>query len=304
MNTNTTGSVFVTGGTGVIGSRICDTLGIKLPLPRFELLENIASQKLLLKGYDTVVHCAAMASSRKIARATVMSTNVEGTRRLAEAAREAGIAKFLFLSSAKVFGETTLAGTPFTDKTPFNPGSVYAESKVLAEEMLMAMHTPREFEVIILRPSVVVSDSAKGAVAMISSLASKGLPFPVIRPDSMRSFLSIDNLCSAVRLAMEHPNSPGKAFLVSDGMPISTKMFYEVLTESFGRHSLPFRVPNSVTRIVAEAIGINSIWQRLFGNFEVDSSRIMNELGWSPTYTTEDYLRATFSIKGASNLTD
>ena len=93
-----------------------------------------------LAGFDAIVHLAALSNDPlgSLDPALTLDVNAEGTLRLARAAREAGVRRFVFASSCSMYGAS---GTDdaLDETAPLRPLTAYAESKVLAEEGLFAL---------------------------------------------------------------------------------------------------------------------------------------------------------------------
>lgn len=283
---------FITGTSGVLGARIAEVLSIDSP--RLDITKDVGWPEVL-SGRRRVVHCAAVASSRGIDDARVHEVNVAGAKRVAWFAREAGVKRFVFISTVKVFGESTREGQIFSDSDPVNPVSVYAQSKALAEEELRKLHQPGVFDVVILRPTVVLSPSAKGAVGAMIKYARRGiLPFPVSTRSNLRDFVSLDNLVDAVICALNHPDAGGQSFSVTDGGAVSTRELYLAIAASSGRKGRLFRIPATVIQNLAGVLGKHDLIERIFGNLEVDSSLIQSSLGWQPMRGTLEYAGEAF----------
>ncbi len=95
-----------------------------------------------LDGFDAVVHLAALSNDPlgELDESLTTEINYQGTVRLAEAARKAGVGRFVFASSCSMYG----AGgdqRPVTEEAPLRPLTAYAESKVKAEEHLAELAT-------------------------------------------------------------------------------------------------------------------------------------------------------------------
>ena len=90
-----------------------------------------------LGGFDAVVHLAALSNDPlgALDPDLTMDVNLDGTIRLARAAREAGVARFLFASSCSMYGATS--DKLVDESAPLRPLTAYAESKVRAEEALV-----------------------------------------------------------------------------------------------------------------------------------------------------------------------
>ena len=97
-----------------------------------------------LAGFDAVVHLAALSNDPlgSLDPALTLDVNAEGTLRLARAAREAGVRRFIFASSCSMYGAS---GTDdaLDESAPLHPLTAYAESKVRAEEGLFALAGPK-----------------------------------------------------------------------------------------------------------------------------------------------------------------
>lgn len=284
---------FFTGASGRVGRVLAGRLGlspVRLDLTR---TDGWSEQ---LRGKRRVIHCAGLASSKGTSPEKVMEVNLEGTRRIAGIARDCGVGRFLFLSSVKVFGENTADGEFFSDDSPRKPISVYAESKARAEDALMELHESGSFEVIILRPTVVLSPAAGGAVGMMESLARRGLPFPVPSGGNQRDFVSVENLVDAILHSVDHPLSPGQSFCVRDGAPVSTGELFEAMSENHGRPGHKLIIPRRASLLTSRCLGKETAWHRLFGNLRVDDSGIRQSLGWQPLHSTIEFVENGFTI--------
>lgn len=286
-------STFLTGGSGRVGRVLAGRLGItpvKVDLTRDDgWMEQF-------RGKHRVIHCAGLASSRGTSPERVKEVNLEGTCRIARLARDCGVRRFLFLSSVKVFGENTADGECFSDDSPRNPSSVYAESKARAEDALMELHQSGTFEVVILRPTVVLSPGAGGAVGLMETLARRGLPFPVPSGGNQRDFVSVENLVDAILHSVDHPASAGGSFCVRDGAPISTGDLFEAMAGISGRRGHKLIVPRQPSLLISRSLGLEATWNRLLGNLRVDDSGIRQSLGWQPLHSTIEFVENGFTI--------
>jgi nucleoside-diphosphate-sugar epimerase len=93
-----------------------------------------------LRGFDAVVHLAAICNDPlgELDPELTGDMNYRATVRLAEVARKAGVARFLFSSSCSMYG-VSAGGNALDETADFNPQTAYARSKVLAERELTAM---------------------------------------------------------------------------------------------------------------------------------------------------------------------
>jgi nucleoside-diphosphate-sugar epimerase len=91
----------------------------------------------VLAGHDAVVHLAALSNDPlgDLSPELTKAINFEATVRLAHAAKEAGIGRFVFSSSCSMYGASE-EGHAVDESAPLKPLTAYAESKVLSEEAL------------------------------------------------------------------------------------------------------------------------------------------------------------------------
>lgn len=163
-------NILVTGAAGLVGTAVVRRLaadGQSLTATdmrdanvpdgvRFEAadLTNQTAMAALLQCHavDTVIHCGAISGPMVAADDPhlVAAVNVGGTLNLVEAARKAGVTRFLALSSTSVYGlQATL--NPVTEDAPLNATDVYGASKIAMEAILRAYRYDLGVPTIVLR---------------------------------------------------------------------------------------------------------------------------------------------------------
>ena len=106
-----------------------------MPQPDREIIRDVRSLTVRdLEGFDCVIHLAAISNDPMgdLDPEITRSINARGSIALARAAKVAGVPRFLFSSSCSIYGQTE--GRPLAEEDALNPVSVYAESKIAAEE--------------------------------------------------------------------------------------------------------------------------------------------------------------------------
>jgi nucleoside-diphosphate-sugar epimerase len=175
---------------------------------------------------DVVVHAAArvhvMHETATDALSEYRRMNVEGTLDLARRAVEAGVKRFVFISSIKVNGDTTARGVPFKADDEPGPSDPYGVSKFEAEEALKALARETGLEVVIIRPPLVYGPGVKANFRNMLNWLSKGVPLPLGSITNRRSLVSIGNLVDFIVTCIDHPRAANQTFLVSDGEDLST----------------------------------------------------------------------------------
>lgn len=255
-----------------------------------------------LVDVHTIVHCAARAhvlrEQATDALAAFREVNVAGTLRLAQQAAEAGVQRFVFLSSIGVNGNQT--HVPFDEAAPPHPHDAYAVSKLEAEQALLALAAQTGMEVVIIRPPLVYGPGAPGNFASLVRWVHRGLPLPLGSVHNRRSFVALENLVSLVLLCADRERSrlaANQVFVVADGEDVSTSTLLRKVARAAGRPSRLLPVPASWLRAGASLLGKRAVADRLLGNLQVDATKARTLLGWRPVVTMDEQLAKMFEHK-------
>jgi len=247
--------ILVTGLSGFIGS----SLG-----PALESCgHDVRNQGM--SGCDAVVHLANIAHARAD-RQLLWRVNVDGTARAATQAVEAGVRRFVYLSSVK-------ARDPIDD---------YGRAKQAAEEALQRIAAESRMELVVLRPPLVYGPRVRANFLALMRAIAQGWPLPLASIENRRSLVYVGNLCEAIAACLESPAAARKTFYVADGEAISTPALCRAIGMALGRPARLFRFPPALLPV-----------EKLTGSLVVDDSAIRRELGWRPPFSLEEGLRAT-----------
>jgi nucleoside-diphosphate-sugar epimerase len=305
--------IFITGGSGFIGHAVCTALveaghsvtcvarsSRRLPSGCQEVFVPSIGPETdwmdSLEGVEAVVHLAARAHVMREDAADPLDAfrqvNALGTLRLARAAAEAGVRRFVFLSSVKVNGDVT-GDRPFTETDPADPGDPYASSKLEAEQGLAEIAGEGGMEIVVLRPPLVYGPGVKGNFLSLLQLCDRGLPLPLGGIANRRSLLSLDNLVDAIGLCLTHPAAAGGTYLLRDGEDLGTAELIRRLSAALGRPPRLFAVPTTLLKTLGRCLGRRAEMERLLGSLVVDDGKIRRELGWSPPCSLDQGFAAT-----------
>jgi nucleoside-diphosphate-sugar epimerase len=252
-----------------------------------------------LLGVEVVVHCAGrahvMSESEVDPLTAFRAVNFYGTLNLARQAVNAGVKRFLFISTIGVNGSHTRIGKPFSEENLPQPQNAYALSKWEAELGLMRISAETGLEVVIIRPPLVYGYNAPGNFGELMRAVERGKILPLGAIENQRSLVALDNLVDLIFTCSHHPNAANQTFLVSDGEDISTTELLKYISSALGLNARLIPIPRAIILVGAWLVGKSDIAQRLCGNLQVDISKARKLLGWVPVISVKEGLRRAVS---------
>jgi nucleoside-diphosphate-sugar epimerase len=314
--------VFVTGGSGFVGGHAIEAFVREghevLALARSESSADVvrgygatpvrgelgAVSPDSLERVDAILHSAAFVEEYGT-RAQFWSANVEGTTQLLDAARSAGVRRFLHVGTeAAVFDGRDLVDIDETYPYPSRQRFLYSETKAEAERRVLA-RDGASMTTVSIRPRFVWGPRDNSVLPAVLRMARAG-SFAWLDGGSQRtSTTHVYNLVRAFVLALDAKNVGGRAYFVADDEVGTTREFLTALARTQGVE-LPTRsVPGWLARPLAS---ITECSWRLVGakstppmtrfavsmmscTVTVRTDRARAELGWSPVITAAEGLR-------------
>ncbi len=302
--------ILVTGANGFVGSAVASRLvsseqfaavcGVRDPSRAWLSCEHISFElgaelpAAALAGITAIVHTAArvhvMAEEGADDLDAFRAVNVEGTIKLANSAAQAGVKRFIFISSIKVNGECTRLGQPFSSNDIPAPVDAYGISKREAEDALVTLGARTGMEVVIIRPPLVYGPGVKANFLNMLKWVERGVPLPFGSINNRRSMVALDNLVDLIVRCIEHPAAPGNTFLVSDGEDKSTTQLLRHVAQALGVSALLIPVPQRFLSLCLVLVGKKALSVRLCASLQVDMQRTCELLQWSPPVGIEQAL--------------
>jgi UDP-glucose 4-epimerase len=249
-----------------------------------------------LEGASVVVHLAARAhvirERATDAERAYREANVVATERLARAAAGAGVERFVFVSSIKVNGESTLAGHPFREVDPPRPGDAYARSKWEAEQRLVEIARASRLVLSILRPPLVYGPQVGGNFLALWRAVARGVPLPFACIVNRRHLLYVGNLVHAIVALADARIYAGGTWLVADSESVSTPELAQRIADALGVRARLIPLPVGWLSAGAAAIGRRTLVPRVAGSLEIDARALAERIGPLP-FTLDEGLVAT-----------
>lgn len=245
---------------------------------------------------DCVVHLAArvhvMNDSTSDPDAAFRAMNVDGTLRVAEAARQHGVRRIVFVSSIKAVAETD-DGQPLREDCPAHPEDPYGRSKHDAEVLLRQFGEATGLETVIVRPPLVYGPEVRANFLRMMDAVARGIPLPLGSISARRSVLYVENLADALLKCVTDPRAAGECFHVADDNPPSITGLLRLVGDAVGKPARLLPVPATALHVIGKLTGRSAAIDRLTGSLQLDTERIKRVLGWQPPYTTREGLEAT-----------
>ncbi len=224
--------------------------------------------------------------------------NTEGTRKLLEAAQQAGVQKFIYFSSVKAVGDSDTQPMDESVQTPAE--TPYGQSKYAAEQLVL--HGGYVPHPVVIRPSMVYGKSEKGNLPRMIQAIRRGAFPPLPETYNRRSMVHVDDVVQAAILAAEKPEAAGQVYIVSDGQAYSSRQIYDWIRVALGKSPLNVAIPMGLLNLLAKVgDGIGRILGRRFpfdsdaldkltGSAWYSSAKIQRDLGFIPKHTLQSSL--------------
>lgn len=316
--------VFLTGGTGLIGSHTAALLaerghdvvalcrrgadtgflrGLGCEVVGGDVTDAAGTLVDLVRGCSHIVHGAALVYAGDDWPA-VRRVNVEGTRNVLEAAARAGVPHAVHLSSVAVYG--TVEGE-VDERTPVDgplpQDDYYARSKREAEREARAVEARTGLAVTVLRPSSVYGERDRLMTRRVARMARGPVSFLLGSGGNTIPTVYAGNVAEAVLLALEAGRG-GATFDVGMDHPLTQRALLEGIAEGLGKRPRLIPLPAGLVRAAAaalQALGMKTpgskhlplvrVVRLALGENPYRSRAIRRELGWRPSHRHEDALR-------------
>ena len=265
-------------------------------------LAIIESVERAAEGVNVVYHIAATYREAGQPDAAYRRINVDGTRHVLDAAHAAGARRVVHCSTGGVHGH--ISNPPANEDAPFNPGDVYQETKLEAEQLAREFGRTHSLEVVIARPIGIYGPGDSRFLKMFRGLA-RGR-FPLLGSGEIFYHLTyIDDLVEGFRLCGEVATAAGKTFLLAGARFTTLNELIELIAKELGvdppRLHLPvwpFWTAGLLCEVICVPLRLEPPLYRRRVDFYTksrafDITRARTELGYDPKIDLTEGIRRT-----------
>jgi dihydroflavonol-4-reductase len=253
-------------------------------------------------GMDVVYHIAATYREAGQPDAAYTKVNVDGTRHLLEAAKNAGARRVVHCSTGGVHGH--IEHPPANEDAPLAPGDVYQETKLQAEQLAREFGRRADLDVVIVRPIGIYGPGDRRFLKLFRGLAHGR--FRVLGSGEVFYHLTyIDDLVEGFRLCGETPAAAGRTYLLAGPRYTTLNELVRLIAielhvepPAFHLPVWPFWLAGFACEVVCVPLGIEPpIYRRRVDFFTksraFDTTRARTELGFHPVVDLQEGIRRT-----------
>lgn len=287
--------VLVTGSEGFLGKKICKFLEKKkYKVLRFSksLGDDVRDFNQCLeasKKVDGIIHCAAILNEKSN---ELFDVNVLGTQNIVNAALQNRVKKFVFISTAGVYGETT---KPACETCKPNPQTSYEKSKWIAE-LIVKKNIKKAC---ILRPALIIG--ANKYWKSIIKLISKGFPL-IGNGRNLFHLAYVEDVANAAVFCVENKKASGETFNVACKEPLTLEQTVIEIKKELGLKPSTIKIPKNLGMLLAyiysffkeDTLLLPEHVERLTRNRIYSIEKIIS-YGFEPKYSMREAIKATIN---------
>lgn len=237
-----------------------------------------------LRGVDAVIHFAAESHvDRSIEDAAAfVRTNVDGTHNLVHASRQAGVPRFVHVSTDEVYGSLGDEGE-FTEHSPIQPNSPYAATKAASDLLVLAYVRTHRFPAVVTRCSNNYGpfQFPEKFIPLMIAQAMNGQKLPVYgQGTNVRDWIHVDDHCDAIEVVLQK-GRVGEVYNIGGGREMRNIDVARLILKTLGK-------PEDLIEFVKDRPGHDL-------RYAINCDKLAGETGWSAQVGFDDGLAQTIA---------
>lgn len=250
-------------------------------------LHNIQPDKIDFRGFDVVLHLAAIVHKRKsTSPEKYFIINRDLCSEVAKQAKHQGVKQFILLSTIKVYGKYISGSMPWNEESICIPEDPYGISKYEAELSLRKLED-LDFRVSIIRTPMVYGKGVAANMLRMIRLIEKFPVLPFLNVKNSRHYTYIENLIGYIDRIIEVKASG--TFIVIDGKGISTEELVSYISKFLNRKTILISLPGFIIKTGISLIP--KFFDTLYNSYYLDNTKTKEILNYTPPYSTEEGLK-------------
>jgi dTDP-glucose 4,6-dehydratase len=216
-----------------------------------------------------------------------VETNVGGTQSLLEAARQAGVGRFVQISTDEVYGSLGAEGR-FSETSPIKPSSPYSASKAASDLIALSYHHTYGLDVVVTRCSNNYGpyQFPEKLIPLMIANAMEGRKLPVYGDGmQVRDWIHVEDHCAALLAALEK-GAPGEVYNIGSDNEWPNLMIVRAILKELGKDA-------SLIEHVKDRLGHDR-------RYAIDARKAHEQLGWAPRISFAQGLASTVAWYGAN----
>ncbi len=319
--------VFITGALGFVGRALAARyrqsgaevrgLDMRADAPAGVVAGDVAKPQAWqahLEGCDLVIHTAAIVTNN-VARDQAWRVNVLGTRAVLAAAQQAGVKRFVHLSSLAAM--RFILADQADETAPVMPtGNPYVDTKIAGERVVLSAHAAGEMTCTVIRPADIYGPGSRPWTIVPVQMMKKGLFLLPAHGQGVFRAIYIDDLVDGVMLAAEKDEGRGQILIIGGERAVTCDRFFGYYSRMLGQGEHPRSFGTGVAVAIAEAgrliftllgkqteLGRGAI-EMLSKKTTVSNAKARRLLGWEPKVDLDEGMRRTEAWLRAQGMLD
>jgi nucleoside-diphosphate-sugar epimerase len=318
--------ILVTGATGFLGSHIVDSLNKNghevraLARTTSDLTHlrkagaeisfgDVSDYESLLaaaSGVDAVIHAAAIVMPGWGKWEDYERANVNGTKNALDASEQAGVKRFVYISSFTVIGNACNAEHPIDETEPSTlvctPDTYYDYAKLLAEQLALDYHKQGRVSVTVLRPGMLYGPRDRYIADRFHWLVRLPISFFPGRGNPRAPLIYVSDVADCAVLAAITEKAAGEIYYVVPGGDVRFRHLASAMAKAAGKPDRRIDIPvwllhgsgvvlewwGKMLRMKQPPLFTRAAARFFTEDMNVDGSKAKRDLGWEPKVSIEE----------------